>query len=144
MATAPPAAALISLTAGPTASLSPFGVGQTATGSSFLTATDPSGTWTLQAQDQGAGAGQMVASPTGCTNSSTPLTNPLQVSVSNAPSGVSTSAINLSAANQTVASATSTPLTAATLTTNYTQVIAANQVLLTGCVYTITVTYSLQ
>lgn len=144
MAAAPPASALISLTAGPAATLSPFSTGQTGTGQSSLTATDTSGSWTLQAADQGAGAGAMVASPTGCTNSAPQLAKPLQVSISTGLSGVSTTTINLSASNQIVASASSVPLTAAVLTTNYTQVIPADQALLTGCVYTISVTYTLQ
>lgn len=88
----------------------------------------------------------MVASPGGCTGSSATLDNPLQLSVSGALSGVDyAAAASLSGTNRTVASATNAPMaTPTTFTANYTQLIPASQVLRTGCVYTITVTYTLQ
>jgi hypothetical protein len=136
---------LITLTAGG-AGLANFAPGSTATGSSTLTATDTSGSWTLQAQDLGSGSGKMVASAGGCTGSSATLDNPLQLSVSGALSGVAYApAASLSSSARTVASATSAPMvTPTSFTANYTQVIPASQVLRTGCVYTITVTYTLQ
>lgn len=142
---APPASALISLTAGTVSALSPFGPGKTATGSGSLTATDSNPSWTLQAQDTGTGAGKMVASASGCTGSAAVLANPLQVSVTSTLGGVtSAGTVSLSASNQTVASSSSVPLSSALLTTNYTQVIPSNEVMLAGCAYTISVTFTLQ
>jgi hypothetical protein len=142
---APPANALISLTPGTVSALTPFGPGKTATGSGNLTATDTSTTWTLQAQDTGSGAGKMVSSATGCTGSDSKLANPLQVSVTGTLGGVnSAGTVSLGAGNQTVASSTTTALAATVLTANYTQVIPDTQTMLTGCAYSITVTYTLQ
>jgi hypothetical protein len=142
---AQPAEALISLTAGPGTALAPFGPDKTATGTGALTATDTNPSWTLQVEDQGAGAGKMVAAAAGCTGSDAMLANPLLVSVTSSLGGVSSSGqVSLSASNQTVASATSQTLAAATLTTNYTQVIPATEAMLAGCLYNITVTYTLQ
>ena len=137
---------MITLTAAG-ASLSNFAPGNTATGSGTLTATDTdSPSWTLQAQDVGSGSGKMVASAAGCAGSSPTLDNALRLSISGTLSGVTyTPAIGLSAANQTVASATNASMLApTTFTPNYVQVIPATQAMLTGCVYTITVTYTLQ
>jgi len=87
----------------------------------------------------------MIASAGGCSGSDHKLTNPLQVSVTSPLGGVtSAGAITLGSSNQTVASASNQPLTAAVLTTNYSQTLPGTQVMLTGCVYTITVTYTLQ
>jgi hypothetical protein len=113
----------------------------------LLTATTDVGatSWTLQAKDAGTGAGKMVAGATGCTGSDTTLANPLQISVTSSATGFhSAGAITLSGTNQTVASSTTNGLTAAALTTNYTQVIPGTEVMLKGCVYSITVTYTLQ
>jgi len=134
------------LTAGPLVALTNFAPGHTATGTGALTATtllQPS--WTLQAQDTGSGAGHMVAASTGCAGSDATLANPLQVKVTSGLGSVnSPGTISLSAANQTVASASSQILNADTLTTAYSQVIPANEQMRTGCVYSITVTYTLQ
>jgi hypothetical protein len=145
LAAAPRAYGLIVLSAGPGAALSPFQVGRTATASGSLTATDTSGSWTLTVKDTGTGGGKMIAAATGCTGSDATLANPLQVSVTSGLSGAtSAGTISLSGADQTVLSATSQTLTNNTLTTNYTQVIPGTEQMLTGCVYTITVTYTLQ
>ena len=145
MIAAPPANAVISLTPGTVSALTPFGPGKTATASGTLTATDTSTTWTLQAQDMGTGAGKLVAAAAGCTGSDPRLANPLQVSVTGTLGGVnSAGTISLGAGSQTVASSTSTALAATVLTSNYTQVIPSSQTMLTGCAYSITVTYTLQ
>jgi len=87
----------------------------------------------------------MVASPTGCTGSASPLANVLQIAVSTSLGGVTTNTISLSSSSQTLASASNAPmLTPTAFTVNYTQVVPSNQALLNGCVYTITVTYTLQ
>jgi hypothetical protein len=145
LAVAPRAHALILLSAGPGSALSPFQVGKTATGTGSLTATDTSGSWTLTAKDQGSGAGKMVASAAGCSGSDATLANPLAVSVTSGLAGVtSAGTISLSSSDQQVASATNQTLSGETVATNYTQVIPSTEKMLTGCVYTISVTYTLQ
>jgi hypothetical protein len=144
-ATAPPAGAVLLLSAVPNASLSPFAPGKTATGSGVLTATDTSPSWTLQAEDQGTGAGKMLAATAGCSGSDPMLANPLALSVSSSLAGVSSAGQNsLGGTNQTIASATNQTLTADQLTVNYTQVIPPSEAMLTGCIYNLTVTYTLQ
>jgi hypothetical protein len=133
------------LSAGPGASLSPFELGKTATATGTLAATDSSPGWTLTAKDQGSGAGKLVAGAAGCSGSDANLANPLQVSVASSLGGVnSAGTISLSSGDQTVASASNQTLTNNTFTTNYTQVIPSTEKMRTGCVYSITVTYTLQ
>jgi hypothetical protein len=142
---APRADAVLLLSAGPGAALAPFGAGKTATAAGSLTATDTTGSWTLTAKDLGTGAGKLVAGAGGCSGSDATLANPLQVSVTSSLGGFnSTGAISLSGVDQTVASATSQTLMGDTFTTNYTQVIPSTEKMLTGCAYTVTVTYTLQ
>lgn len=146
MLNAPDAEALISLSATPV-TLSGLKPGGTSTGTGTLTATDTSGTWTLQAMDGGSGAGQMVAAATGCTGSATQLANPLNLSISGLVSGATAAGtIALSGSNQTVASSTdpTAVLNASALTTNYSVTVPADQILLAGCSYSLTVTFTLQ
>jgi hypothetical protein len=145
LAAAPAAHALITIAATP-AVLSDFAPASSATGSGALTVSDTSGTWTLQAEDQGSGAGHMTAAAVGCTGSDAQLADPLQLSVTNLPSGaVSGGTISLSATNQTVASATDqSALVADVLTTNFTQPIPATELMRVGCLYSLTVTFTLQ
>ncbi len=100
----------------------------------------------MQAEDQESGQGRMVAGATGCTGGDSKLKNPLQVSVTSALSGVSSAGqIALGSTNQTVASASNQALlTPAVLATSYTQVIPSDEVMLTGCVYAMTVTSTLR
>ncbi len=140
-----PAQALISITAGPGAALTPFEPGKAATGSGALTATDTSPSWTLQAKDTGSGAGHMVSSATGCGGSDRTLSNPLQVTVTSMlPGATSAGQITLGGSNQTVASGSNQALAASVLTTSYSQAIPATETMLAGCIYSITVTYTLQ
>lgn len=141
---AAPAMALLSLAVGSGATLSPFRPGQTATGSGALTVTTVL-PWTLTVSDGGTGAGHMVKSAAGCTGSSAQLTNALSVTVTSAASGfTSAGAKSISASATPVASGSTALLVATVLATNYAQIIPATQVLLTGCVYTLTATYTLQ
>lgn len=128
------------------ASLSSFEPGQTATGSGALTVIDSNPSWALQAQDQGTGAGKMIAGASGCSGSDSMLTNPLQLSVTSQLAGVTSApAIAVSSGNQTVASASNQALLNPTiLTTHYTQVIPLTEPMRVGCSYSITVTYTLQ
>lgn len=138
------ASALLSLAVGAGATLTPLQPGQTATGTGAITATTilP---WTLTVSDGGVGAGHMVKSAVGCAGSAAQLTSPLAVTVSSSASGFTSSGSrSISASPTQVASGTSALLLASVFTTSYSQVIPSAQVLLTGCAYTMTVTYTLQ
>jgi hypothetical protein len=125
--------------------LSNFGPGQTATGAGALTATTVLGNWTLTAQDtSGTNPGHMLSTSGTCTGSESALTDPLDVDVTSSVAGVtSAGSVALSGTVQTVASS-SAILSAATLTENYSQVIPTSDTLRAGCVYSITITYTLQ
>jgi len=139
--------ASLSLSAGTGASFSTgFTTGGTATSSGALTATDTSLSWTLQVKDTASSnPGHMAAAASGCSGSDASLANPLSVQVTSPLGGVtSAGSVSISGTNQTVASATSQLLAANVFTTNYTQVIPSTEVLRTGCVYSLTATYTLQ
>src|SRR5437588_5358635 len=130
---AAPAAALIALNAGSGATFTNFAPAHTATATGSLTATDTSASWTLQVQDTGTGAGHMVAGATGCSGSDPQLSDALTVNVTSPLGGfISNGTVTLSATNQTVAHATIQLLVANVFTTNYSQLIPATQVMLTG------------
>jgi hypothetical protein len=139
----------IALTAGSGAVFaSGYSPGSTATATGVLTATTTNPSWTLTVQDNGAGAGHMVsANPTLCSGSDAQVTNSLQVAVT-APVSLggfqSAGTKTISASAVTVASATAQLLAANVFTTNYTQVIPSGQVMLAGCPYSLTATYTLQ
>jgi hypothetical protein len=141
------AVATISLSNGTGAALTTnFNPGGTATASGALTATDTSPSWTLSVKDAAASnPGHMAAGAVGCGGSAPSLTNALQVQVTSAlPGAVSAGTISITGTDQTVASATNQLLATSVMTTNYTQVIPASQVMRTGCVYSLTATYTLQ
>jgi hypothetical protein len=122
-----------------------FSPGNTATSTGVLTATDTSASWTLKARDAGAGAGHMVAAGLGCTGSSSQLVNATSVAVTSPLGGVTSAGpVSLSGTDQTVASATNQLLAANALTTNYSVVLPSSEIMLTGCVYSQSVTYTLQ
>ena len=139
-APATPASAL-SLTIGTSASFSNFRPGQTATGSGSLIATalPP---WTLTVADLGTGAGHMVKATTGCSGSDSQLTNALTVTVTG--SGITSAGAKAISGTTTTVASGGNVLVAAVLATNYSQVIPASQTMLTGCVYSLTATYTLQ
>jgi hypothetical protein len=137
----------LSLTAGTGAVFATsFSPGNTATSTGALTATDTNNSWSLKAKDTASSnAGKMQAAAVGCTGSDAVLSNPLTASVTSLLGGVtSASPISLSGTDQTVASATNQLLAANLFTTNYSQAIPSAQVMLAGCVYTLTATYTLQ
>lgn len=113
------------------------------TGTGTLVVTDTNSPWVLQAQDAntGASAGHMLATGATCTGSDPLLANALGLSVSGG--GGTPASITLGASPLTVESGT-TPLAASTLTTNYTVSIPSSEVMVTGCVYSLTTTYTLQ
>lgn len=120
-----------------------FQPGGTANSSGALLVTDTSATPTLTAADltSGSNKGDMsLLNPLTCSSSEPHLLNPLSVTVSG--TGVTSTPISLSGINQTVAAATG-PIAAATWNTAYQQSIGSTETLATGCVYTVTTTYTL-
>lgn len=134
----------LSLTGTSATFLTNFTPGGTATANGLLTATNTAASSTLTVGDAGTGVGRMIAAGTGCTGSDATLTNSLTTNVTG--SGITSSgatAIPVSTSPATVATAAA-PMAAKLLTTGYSQAIPAAQVMLTGCVYTLTATYTLQ
>lgn len=123
-----------------------FQAGSTATTTGILTVTDTSPHWTLSVEDAATGdPGHLVAGSSGCAGSEANLQNPLSVSVTSLLGGVtSAGAVSISGAPHTVASATNQLLAANVFTTNYSQTIGSSEVLLSGCAYSLTATYTLQ
>jgi hypothetical protein len=125
-----------------------FSPGNTASTTGSLTATDTNPGWTLQVADTnsaGGNQGHMLAGASGCTGSDASLASPLSVAVTSPLGGViSTGAQALSGTSTTVASATAQLLAASLLTTSYSQVIPATEIMRSGCTYSLTATYTLQ
>jgi len=121
-----------------------FDPGGTATASGLLTATNTAASSTLTVGDAGTGAGHMIKTVgVTCTGSDAQLTNALTTNVTG--TGVTSSgakSIPASGSPVTVATAAA-PISAAALTTAYSQAIPAAQVMLTGCVFSLTATYTL-
>lgn len=121
-----------------------FSPGGTATANGALTATNTAASSTLTVGDAGTGAGHMVKAATGCAGSDAQLTNALSVAVTGTGfSSAGAKSIPDAASPVTVATA-SAPFGATVLTTAYSQVLPSAQVMLAGCVYSLTATYTLQ
>jgi hypothetical protein len=123
-----------------------FQAGSTATTTGLLTVTDTNPSWSLTVNDAATGdPGHMAAGTLGCSGSESSLQNPLSVGVTSLLGGVSSAGpVNISGAPQTVASATNQLLAASILTANYSQTINSSETLRSGCVYSLTATYTLQ
>jgi hypothetical protein len=143
----------LTLTAGTPSAFTSFTQGgsyasNTAVGA--LTAVDTSPTWALSVQDNG-NDGHLQATGGACSGSATELGNPLKVTVTN-PLGAVHSDGLVTVPGKSPASAvevandgTGTLLnTASAFVTTYGQQIDNTESLLTGCVYTLTATYTLQ
>jgi hypothetical protein len=128
-----------------TTNFTPGGTAATTTNGTLL-ATNTAASSTLTVGDGGADpAGHMRATGGTCTGSDASLTNALSTTLT-AAAGITSSGsvpIPAIASPATVATA-AIPIAAKTLTAAYGQVIPAAQVMLTGCVYTLTATYTLQ
>lgn len=121
-----------------------FAPGSTATANGLLTATNTAAASTLTVGDAGTGAGHMKAAGAGCTGSDALLTNALTTDLTG--TGITSAGVKsipASTSPVTVATA-SAPMAAVAITTSYSQVLPSAQVMLTGCVYSLTATYTLQ
>lgn len=119
-----------------------------------VTAVSTSPSWTLAAKDGAPGAttaGKMDAATPGvgtCANSANELGNALSLGVApvvanGAITGTAGSPVTLSGSDQTVASASAVTLAATVFNTNFSQTIGAAELLQSGCLYTLTTTYTL-
>ena len=120
-----------------------FQPGGTANSAGALLVTDTGSTPTLTAADvtSASNKGHMqLLNPITCSSSAAFLANPLSVTVTG--TGVTSTPISLSGTGQTVAAA-SAPVAAAVWDTAYQQTIGSGETLATGCVYTVTTTYTL-
>jgi hypothetical protein len=136
----------LALVGTPVAFTTGFAPGQTASSTGALEAIDTSPSFTLSVSDAATGSpGHMVAAGVGCTGSEAHLHNPLSVSATTAAGGVtSAGAVSISGALQTVASATAAAPGLTSFTTHFSQVLTAGEAMLTGCVYSLTSTFTLQ
>lgn len=102
--------------------------------------------WTMSAAETG-GDGKMARSiATGaCATSAATLTNAASVAVAPAVANgsITSTTRTLSGSNQVVAAATAVPLAATVFNTTFSQVLPSNELLATGCTYTMTTTYTL-
>lgn len=150
---AAPAAALnIGISAGTPATfgttLAP-GATVTSTGGS-LTITSLLGLtgWTLTVKSTVAGAGKLQAAATGCAGSTTQLAQAVQIYTPNPGYSSLNVAPKHAVTGTDTTVATYTPLvtllSSVTLTTELTQTVGAAEVLRAGCVYSTTLTYTVQ
>jgi hypothetical protein len=138
---------VLAIAAAPTTTFTTgFQPGSTANTTGLLTVTDTNPSWSLTVNDAAtSNPGHMTASALGCSGSESSLQNPLAVSVTSLLGGVnSVGPVNISGSPQTVASATNQLLAASVLTANYSQTIGSGEALLSGCVYSLPATYTLQ
>jgi hypothetical protein len=111
-----------------------------------VTAVSTNPNWTLSAAETG-GDGKMARSiATGaCATSAPVLTNAASVAVTPviANGSITSTTRTLSGSDQVVASASAVPLAATVFNTTYSQVLPSNELLSSGCTYTMTTTYTL-
>jgi hypothetical protein len=97
--------------------------------------------WTLKAADTTGNAGHLAAAAVGCAGSEPRTANALTASASGAIGTTHGSgAVSVDAASKTVA----TGVVADTVTVSYTLPIGGTEVMRAGCVYSTTVTYTVQ
>jgi hypothetical protein len=134
---------LIALTGTAAAFTTGFTSGSTATATGLLTATNTTATSSLSVNDAGAATGHMIAA-TGatCAAGDQILTNALNVTVTG--TGFASAGQTAIVAGVVVVGTAAAPIAAKPLTTTYLQVLPDVQRMLTGCVYTMTATYTLQ
>ena len=137
-----PADAAVTIGAGsPTVLLSNFGPGRTASGTGSLTITALATAWTLTVADTTGHAGKLAPAAAGCTGAESLTGNPLSVSVSGLLGSTTSSGTKtISASQQTVATGNGTD----TLAASFSLPIGATERMPTGCVFSTTVTWTVQ
>ena len=124
----------------PTVAMSSFAPGMTASGSGGIVVSGVLAPWTLKASDS-AHAGHMVPGTAGCTGSAPQTANAMTLSGSGSI-GTTNSAgvVTVGTSPQTVANG----IVADTVNVTYTLVIGRTEVMRAGCVYSTTVTFTVQ
>ncbi|TMK41818.1 MAG: hypothetical protein E6G56_03630 [Actinobacteria bacterium] len=130
--------------------LTPGASNLTTTGGT-LTAVDTTPSWTLSVNDgTTSGDGHLQKGAVGCTGSETELANASQVNVAPLVPNASVTSngyVTVPANGATaaaVASASAVPLAATVFTNTYKQSIGSSEILVSGCTYSLTSTYTLQ
>ena len=140
LASAPPAHAILSISVGtppPSMNLAP---GTTATTSGTLIVTPGVGPWTVTVRDTTNG-GRLVPAAAGCSGAAPQTANALSVRAQGAlGTTTSTGTKTVSASAQAVAGGT----LADTLTVNYSLAILSTEQMPAGCVFSTTLTYTVQ
>jgi hypothetical protein len=143
LATARPAWAVPGLgVSTPSVALATFAPGSTATGGGSLTVTTvPPGAWTLKAADTTGHAGHLVPGAVGCAGNEAQTVSPLVVSASGLlGSTVSAGAVTIGSSALTVATGSASD----TVSVAYSLVVERTEAMSTGCVFSTTVTYTVQ
>jgi hypothetical protein len=141
LGTAAPASAVLGLgVSTPTVSMN-LTPGSTATGSGAVVVTPGLGTWHLSLADASGNNGHLAHGAVGCTGSQAQTTNQLSATASGVLLGThSTGAVTVSSAGQEIVNGT----LGDTVTVAFSLVLPDTERMLAGCVYSTTLTYTVQ
>ena len=124
----------------PSLAMTNFAPGNTATASGSLVVSGVLSPWTLKASDS-VNAGHLVSSGATCAGSETQTVNPLSLSASGLlPTTNSAGTITVGTSPQTVANGSA----ADTVNVSYSLVIDRTEIMRAGCVFSTTVTFTVQ
>lgn len=124
----------------PSVTLAGLAPGQTASGSGTVTVTGVPAPWTLKVADP-AHAGHLRPGAVGCSGSEAQTVNPLSVSAGGLlPTTNSSGTVVVGASPVTVATGSA----ADTVTASYSLVVGPTEVMGAGCVFSTTVTFTVQ
>jgi hypothetical protein len=142
LAGAPPAGAVLGIgISTPTVSMT-LSPGSTATGSGTVAVTPGIGTWRLSISDSSGHAGHLAPGAVGCAGAQSLTTNALSATATGlAADNISNGPVSVSASPQQIAQGT---LLEAALTVNFSLVLPNTERMPTGCVFSTTLTYTLQ
>jgi hypothetical protein len=136
-----PASALGLGVSTPSVTLANFGPGLHASGTGALTVSGVLTPWTLKVADGSGHAGRLAPAAAGCVGSEPQTANALSVAASGLlPTTNGTGAVVIGAASTTVANGAA----ADTVNLSYALDVGRTEVMRAGCVYSTTVTYTVQ
>jgi hypothetical protein len=142
LAVFPPSASALALgVSTPSATLVNFGPGLHATGSGTLTVSTVLAPWTLKVADASGNAGHLAPGAVGCAGSEPHTANALSVSASGIlPTTSGSGTVVIGASATTVANGTAID----TVNVAYALDVGLTEVMRAGCVFSTTVTYTVQ
>jgi hypothetical protein len=136
-----PASALGLGVSTPSVTMANFGPGFTATGSGVLVVSGVLTPWTLKAADTTGNAGHPASSGVACTGSEARTVDPLTATAAGVLGTTSSAgALTIGASQATVA----TGVAPDTVTVNYSLAIGKTELMRTGCLFSTTITYTVQ